>query len=126
MRLIRQPETADGTLGELWLDDHMRLFTLEPHSGDPERFKIPVGEYKCRRFHGNKYPDTFEIIVEGHTALLFHSGNTEKDTHGCVLLGMKQGKLAGKGAVLESAKAFSVFMAALSKQNGFDLSITEA
>ena len=68
------------------------------------------GVYTVKRFHGTKWKDTFEIIVFGHTAVLFHAGNTEADTRMCILLGSTVGKLKGNRAVLNSGISFSSFM----------------
>jgi hypothetical protein len=81
--------------------------------------KIPPGRYRCVRgahsLDGVHKFDTFEITgVEGHTGLLFHPGNTELDSKGCVCLGTTFGELQVGGqlldAVLGSRDAFGIFM----------------
>ena len=42
--------------------------------------------------------------------ILFHAGNTHKNTNGCILLGMQYGKLGYESAVLASRSAFLQFM----------------
>lgn len=64
--------------------------TLE-HSFDGKAI-IPPGTYTCARgMHAlkNGVPfETFEVTgVEGHSGLLFHTGNTNADSHGCILVG---------------------------------------
>lgn len=108
-RIVRLEQTFDGSLGVLLLDSKIFCFTLHPDALD-SKYHIPAGEYLCKRFHGIKYPNTFEIVVKGHTALLFHSGNTEADTRGCTLLGSTVGKLKGNRAVLNSGNTFEEFM----------------
>ena len=75
-----------------------------------------MGEFNCVRgihqLSGAAQPfETFEITgVPGHTGLLFHPGNTEMDSSGCVLLGMAFGELTGVPAVLNSKIACDQFM----------------
>lgn len=124
IKLIRLEQTKEGALGSLVLDGELFCTTLEPDIwGD--KHQIPVGQYRCRRFHGAKWPDTFEIIVEGHTAVLFHSGNTKEDTDMCVLLGQYPGHVEGKRAVLNSIATFKKFMYRLRDVQEFDLEIVD-
>ena len=116
LSLIRLEETPQGSIGVLLIDGTVLGWTLEPDSADPEKGHIPGGTpaapalYPVRRFHGTKWPDTFEIIVEGHTAVLFHAGNREADTRMCVLQGATIGKHLGERAVLNSGETFRTFM----------------
>jgi hypothetical protein len=109
-RIIRLEQASDGAIGVLLLDSKIFSFTLEPDANDKNKPQIPAGEYLCKRFHGIKWTDTFEIVVPGHTAVLYHAGNTEADTKMCVLLGSTVGKLKGNRAVQNSGKTFEEFM----------------
>lgn len=123
-RLIRVENSAAGLIGVLVIDGLVECFTLQPDPSDAH-FSIPPGRYSCRRFRGRKYPDTFEVVVPGHTALLFHAGNVEDDSEGCILLGKEVGLLNGRRAVLASAKAFGGFMARMGTDREFDLIIQD-
>jgi len=125
INLFRLEQTDQGALGALVLDGQCFCSFLMPDAGDPNRFQIPEGQYKCKRFHGTTWKDTFEIVVEGHTALLFHSGNVEAHSMGCVLLGQYPGKLKGQRAVLNSGVTFKEFMRRLENVKEFDLSIID-
>ncbi len=117
--LPRLEQTDDGALGVLTIGGRLvDLFTLEPDALDPHKPQIPAGTYPVRRFHGKKYPDTYEIVVPGHTAVLFHWGNTEDDTQMCILLGNSPGELEGERAVLNSVFAWEQFMKFMNKDNG--------
>lgn len=123
--LLKRHQT--GPEGQLsYLDDMSghQLFVSIEHTYDDGKGnwlpKIPPGRYKCvRGMHqlttGGLF-DTFEITgVEGHTGLLFHPGNTERDSHGCVCIGNAFGELPVPGgqimdAVLGSRQAFDLFM----------------
>lgn len=100
----------DGIYGGLYtLDRTFVCYTLE-HSYDLKP-KVPEGEYECVRgmhYLGSGPLETFEVSeVPGHTGILFHPGNTEKDSEGCILLGMQY----RPGMILRSKVAFQAFMA---------------
>lgn len=124
-KIVRVEETEQGSLGLLLLDDEIFCCTLQPDRTDDKRFWIPPGEYVCRRFHGTKYPNTFEILVQGHTALLFHAGNVEEESLGCVLLGSSFGKLKGDRAVLNSGNTFKAFLEETEGLDQFPLTIID-
>jgi hypothetical protein len=114
--LIRLETSPQGLIGILRFDGEVFCFTLEP-----DTTFLKQGSYHCQRFSGTKWPDTFEIAVPGHTAVLFHAGNVEADTKGCVLLGSSTGKLKGERAVLNSGDTFKRFMELLKGQDFFTM-----
>jgi len=124
IKLFRLEQTDQGALGALVLDGQYFCSFLMPDAGG-DKFQIPVGWYRAKRFHGTKWPDTFEIIVPGHTALLFHSGNTEAHSEGCVLLGQYPGKLGENRAVLNSGATFKRFMERMKNYEEFNLEIVD-
>lgn len=112
LKLIRLEETPEGAVGVLMFEDRVFCLTLEPDAGDSVRFQIPAGIHPLRQFKGTKetkWHNTLEVIVKDHTALLFHSGNVEKHSLGCVLLGSEASKLRGQRAVLNSGNTFTRF-----------------
>lgn len=121
--IIRVEMSTQGALGVLVIDGEAFCCTLQPDFNDPEWFCIPDGDYLCKRFHGTKWKGTFEIIVQGYKYLLFHAGNVEADTEGCILLGSSFGKLKGQRAVLNSGVTFTEFLSRTSEVNIFTLSI---
>ncbi len=112
-RILRLEETVEGALGVLLLNNRYFCSTLEPDKNDPVRYQIETGIYYCKRYSSEKFPNTFEVIVPGHTALLFHAGNVEEDTTGCIILGQYPGKLRESRAVLNSGATFKLFMSML-------------
>lgn len=114
--LVRLEKSEQGLIGVLKINGAVFCMTLEPDT----TFLKP-GCYHCERFHGAKWPDTFEIKVPGHTAVLFHAGNVEADTKGCVLLGSSAGKLKGERAVLNSGQTFRLFLEEFKGEQWFPL-----
>jgi Family of unknown function (DUF5675) len=81
--------------------------------------KVPPGTYRCVRgthqLQDGKPPfETFMLEnVPGHTGILFHKGNVESESSGCILLGTMR---AGN-EILNSRVAFNRFM---DLQDGID------
>lgn len=124
VNILRVEKSESGLIGVLLIDGVVECFTLQPDPTDIH-FSIPVGAYLCKRFHGEKWVDTFEIVVPKHTDLLFHSGNVEPDSTGCILLGEEVGYLNGQRAVLASGKAFGDFMMKMGSEQEFNLFIED-
>lgn len=99
--LWRIADTPFGVFGYLDLFDGAgqrlaRFCTAEEEWRDnrPHISCIPTGSYRCRRGVFPRMGETFEVTgVPGRTAILFHAGNTEADTEGCILLGQRFGCL---------------------------------
>lgn len=129
MRLARTSYTEYGTWGILHdKDDIPFCVTLENPWIDnvPRVSCIPVGLYECQRVDSPKFGDTFEVMnVHGRTHILFHKGNTEFDTLGCIMVGSRFGQLSDVPAILESNPAFNLFKAMQAGQDTFELAIVE-
>lgn len=91
--------------------------------------KVPPGKYICLRgehqlLRQNNPFETFEITnVPGHTAILFHVGNTNDDTAGCVLLGSGYNNLEFPRSIINSKLAFKKFMDLQSGVDRFNLEV---
>ncbi len=130
MILIRKDFNKFGIFSLLTNDDGSNIyFTLEhAYLQEDGSFmaKIPDGSYTCvRGWHKLEGMDnafeTFEITgVEGHTDLLFHSGNVNNDSAGCVLLGLSR----NEEEVFHSRAAFLKFMNSLQGINSFTLNVS--
>lgn len=90
-------------------EPHNPLFTLE----NPKRIistdsRVDSGSYHAVPHNSAKYPNTYEVLnVPNRTDILLHWGNTEKDTLGCILLGLEIGMLNTDPAVLHSHDALN-------------------
>jgi len=137
MILQRFIHSTHGTFGTLVGLTKSPLYTCEEenHGNAPSISCIPAGVYRCVRthYHGGNYA-TFVITgVSGRPRILFHRGNSEEDTAGCVLLGVGFGTLmvrdedtgvrGRKLAVLRSVDAFEMFMHKLEGVDEFTLSV---
>ena len=128
MILKRIALTEMGTFGGLL---HKRVpfaLTLEREWKDnqPNISCIPVGEYECKRVKSPKFGNTFEVTnVPGRSHILFHKGNLQDDSYGCILVGGQYGNLRGKPGVLASRKGFSEFLEELAGVDFFQLTIIE-
>lgn len=128
--LVRGAIHPDGAFGMLVQDGLPFALTLERTYGEqlePQALKIPPGLYVCRRRAYNRGGyDSYEITgVDGHTLLLFHKGNLEHDSDGCVLLGRRLGLLGGSPAILESSQAFADFMRRTAGRDAWQLRIRD-
>ena len=56
---------------------------------------------------------------------MFHKGNSERNTQGCVLIAEEFGILNGKAAVLASGRGYREFMNILQDIDEFDLIIED-
>lgn len=130
-KIVRLEQSEQGALGILLFDGVIFCFTLCPDINDTKKFYVPEGVYICKRFHGTKWPNTFEMVeigradIDGHTALVFHAGNDEGDTLGCTILGETTGKLKGERAVLNSGATFKRFLDYTKNVNEFSLEIVD-
>lgn len=122
--------------------DHKRTFgvLIEDYEGpfavtleDPWKLNvpniscIPTGKYICKRVYSPRFGNTFEIKgVPGRTHILFHKGNTEADTRGCILVAEEFGVLTADLAILKSRAGYEEFMEKLKGEDYFVLTIKES
>ena len=129
VRLIRLEENfLYGTFGILIVDSRVFCVTLEPPDelNKESISSIPAQQYRCRRYSSNRYPDTFQVMnVPDRTKILFHKGNFDEHTEGCILLARKFGVLKGARCVLNSGETFERFMEVMEGVNEFSLTIVE-
>ena len=131
LTLIRVAENMDGTFGVLV--DHTELgdipfaVTLERKWVENRKQVscIPIGNYECLSVNSPTFGKTFAVSVPGRTHILFHRGNTQDDSRGCILIGERFDKLNKKNAILNSKHGFKEFMERLVKYEKFRLIVKE-
>jgi hypothetical protein len=119
-------------LGQIFLPDkNYFVFTLEPpwQNNMTDISCIPAGAYTCRyatnrtTAGGSFVKHTYEVTnVPGRTGILFHVGNSTKDTHGCILVGLAVGT-DRKLTLQESKAGFGRFVSFLRRVESFELEI---
>jgi len=116
----------DGIFGNLLMESGTK-FSILTHAFIDQSPPYPATQpdaYICRRGmhqleHGDPF-ETFEVTnVQGHTGILFHKGNWNKDSEGCFLLGEHRTDTM----ITESAVAFTQFMKELEGIDEFTLVI---
>jgi glutaredoxin-related protein len=136
LMLIRKQWTPTGVIGELH-DDNLNLVavTLEhaykatPPSSHPWMPKVPNGTYTCvRGMHQLEKMlvpfETFEITgVPGHSDILFHVGNYDADSSGCVLVGENVSYGMMSFMITNSRATFAKFMALQDSVDSFQLTV---
>lgn len=128
--LNRIAKKAKYTIGKLYINDKYFCDTLE----DTDRgltqsmteqqivskkvygeTAIPTGTYRIIISYSNKFKKQMPLLlnVPGFAGIRIHSGNTEKDSLGCILVG--KNKAVGK--VLESRDTYSKLFSILQETN---------
>lgn len=100
-------KTSTSTIGELLIDGVFECYTLE----DVERevkvkseTAIPKGTYKVIINQSNRFKRLLPLLlnVPNFEGVRIHSGNSNHDTEGCILVGQTR----GKDYIGKSRKAF--------------------
>lgn len=128
--LNRIAKKAKYTIGKLYINDKYFCDTLEDtdrgltQSMTEQQIKsnkvygetaIPTGTYRIIISYSNKFKKQMPLLlnVPGFAGIRIHSGNTEKDSLGCILVG--KNKAVGK--VLESRDTYSKLFSILQEAN---------
>ncbi len=128
-KLIRVAYIPDGTFGVLFDGDIPFCLTLEREWKDNKRniSCIPVGIYTCKRIDSPKFGDTFQVLrVPDRSDILFHKGNIEDDSHGCIIIGEQYHNYKGKVSLKASREGYAEFHRILNPDDWFELEITDA
>ena len=78
------------TIGELLIGDKFQCVTLERGTTETRRKPaIPKGVYKIVLDFSNRFQCIMPHLLDvpGYEGIRIHSGNSDKDTEGCVLVG---------------------------------------
>jgi len=110
LTLKRFEHQTKATIGRLYIDDKYFCYTLEDRTREPSVAKvkgetaIPAGSYKVIIDFSNRFQKYMLHVLDvpGFEGIRIHAGNTDKDTEGCILVGMGW---AGNGSISFSREA---------------------
>lgn len=117
MKLVleRTPFDLACTIGSLFVDDSYECVTLEDVVREvpglpvvqwkvPGETAIPVGTYDIKMLWSGRFGKLMPHLIDvpGFDQIEIHPGNTDVDTHGCILVGTT----VGVESILQSRKAF--------------------
>ena len=100
-------KTDSSTIGELCIDGVFECFTLEDKERDikiKSETAIPKGTYKVIINQSNRFKRLLPLLlnVPNFEGVRIHSGNSNHDTEGCILVGQTR----NKNYIGQSRKAF--------------------
>lgn len=93
LKLQRELSTNLSTGGSLYVNDVFECYTLEDVVRDGEKIPgqtaIPAGCYQIIITRSERFKRDMPLLVgvKGFEGIRIHSGNTAKDTSGCILVG---------------------------------------
>lgn len=99
--------TENSTIGELTIDGKFECFTLEDKERDIKikgETAIPKGTYKVIINQSNRFKRLLPLLIDvkDFEGVRIHSGNSNHDTEGCILVG----KTRSEDFIGKSRKAF--------------------
>jgi Family of unknown function (DUF5675) len=112
IKVIRETYTDKSTIGKLYIDGEYQCYTLEDKvrpKTEEKKFgdtAIDAGTYRMIVNHSARFREEMPLLlnVPGFEGVRLHWGNTDVDTHGCLLVGL--GK--AKDFISESRKAYAL------------------
>lgn len=134
LTLIRKEKIKDGIFGvipELELVTLEHAYLIQGTIGIYEP-KIPQGTYVCEKgihklAHMNHPFETYEIIsVPDHTHILFHIGNYNADSEGCILVGTAIQPNLFPTRIMGSRIGFDLFLKAQEGVDSFKLIVQDS
>lgn len=98
--LIRKHYSLDCTIGELFIIDRNSKTTIKvcntlEDASTVTKIKgescIPTGKYDVQITMSNRFKKLLPLLIDvpNYAGVRIHKGNTEKDTEGCILVGMQ-------------------------------------
>lgn len=105
-------------------DDPPFAVTLERTFKPTNEVVIPLGIHRCTRsrYYKGGYP-TYEIHVPEHSRVLFHKGNKEAHSLGCILVGENYHHFGDIEGIGNSAGGFKEFMDKCNSVDEFQLEV---
>lgn len=97
------------TIGKMYIDGVEYCYTLEDVVREEKVYgetAIPAGRYRVDITHSNRFDCDMPLLVgvPNFEGIRIHPGNTDKDTHGCILVGTHLGE--DRNSITESRAAY--------------------
>ena len=113
-----------STIGELTIDGLWECYTLEDLERDVKikgETAIPKGTYKVIINQSNRFKRLLPLLLDvpGFEGVRIHSGNTNHDTEGCILVG----RTRSDDFIGQSRKAFDSLFKKMNKAKEITLTI---
>jgi hypothetical protein len=138
LKLVRKYRKETYTIGKLYVDGTYFCDTIEDKDRglddsmclaeimSKKRYgetAIPYGTYKVEITYSPKYKKMMPLImdVKGFSGIRIHSGNTAKDTLGCLIIGRN----TQVGMVTESRKTYNKLFALMKDAKDISIEITK-
>jgi len=121
----RLHKTKHSTIGEMTIDGIWECYTLEDIEREVKiksETAIPKGTYKVIINQSNRFKKLMPLLlnVPGFEGVRIHSGNTNHDTEGCILVG----RTRSNDFIGQSRKAFDTLFAKMQKAKDITLTIS--
>lgn len=119
LELIRTFKGTEYTIGKLYVGGIYLCDTIEDTVREDGvkvygKTAIPDGTYKVMLTYSNKFKKVLPLLLDVpmFEGIRIHSGNTEDDSLGCIIVGQNK----EKGKVINSRVTFDKLMAILNKR----------
>jgi hypothetical protein len=123
--LKRLHKTENSTVGELTVDGLFQCYTLEDIEREVKvksETAIPKGTYKVIINRSNRFKRLLPLLIDvpGFEGIRIHSGNSNHDTEGCILVG----ETRSEDFIGKSRKAFNALFEKMKKAESITITIT--
>jgi len=123
--LKRLHKTENSTVGELTIDGLFQCYTLEDIEREVKvksETAIPKGTYKVIINRSNRFKRLLPLLIDvpGFEGIRIHSGNSNHDTEGCILVG----ETRSEDFIGKSRKAFNALFEKMKKAESITITIT--
>lgn len=142
IRLQRLHSYENYTIGAFYIDGRLQCFTLEDEKRNVKvhgETRIPAGVYKLRlQTKGTmspKYAARFPFHkgmlhlqnVPDFEGIFIHIGNTDKDTAGCILLGLSHtiGNNFVSSSTLAYTQAYNIIAPAIERNDAVSINVVD-
>ena len=117
--IVRETYTDESVIGKLYLNGEFISYTLELAWNNNEKSIscVPRGVYDCKvRLAKDSASRNYDHLiledVPDRSYILFHRGNSAKDSKGCILTGM----MRGDNVIYQSKTAHTLLMDKIFKE----------